>query len=236
LTPYSPILTYHKQGTAKPGVKADDHAIIYADSKAPSELKDEPKLRNQPIRLVLDNAREKLSPESRVNYGKVYTVEHNAKVRFIGKIHKDYKARFFADWEKVRMRGDMHSEALPRQAEEAIIEGGYSGGGYSAGGYSGGGYSGGGYSGGGYSGGGVGIVGYRDSGGTEVGGGSWGGSGNYEVSIPENHANSDGQIGISDPVNQDHLSPDGKWIGLNPTDSSQNRELAPLYTVLDDFD
>ena len=101
LTHYSPILTYGKQGTAKPGVKADYHAIIHASSQAPSELKNEPKLSKKPVRVVLDNAGEKLRKESRVNYSKIYTVEHNVKVCFIGKIHKDYEARFFTDFKRI---------------------------------------------------------------------------------------------------------------------------------------
>jgi hypothetical protein len=45
--------------------------------------------------------RDKLALESRVNYGKVYTVEHNVKVCFIGEIHADYRARFFTDFKIV---------------------------------------------------------------------------------------------------------------------------------------
>lgn len=99
LTLHSPILTYGKQGTAKPGVKAEYHAIIYSSEKAPKELEKEPKLYKKPIRAVLKN--EKLRPESRVNYSKIYTVEHNVKVVFIGKIHKESELTFFTDFKRV---------------------------------------------------------------------------------------------------------------------------------------
>jgi hypothetical protein len=98
LTLYSPILTYGKQGTAKPGVKPEYHAIIHTSHKAPKELEGEKKLFKKPIRAIADSQREKLREESRVNYSKIYTVEHNVKVCFIGKIHPNSEAIFFADF------------------------------------------------------------------------------------------------------------------------------------------
>lgn len=101
LTPCSPILTYGKQGTAKPGVKAEYHAIIHEGREAPKELDGEPRLLKKPIRVVLDSPREKLRKESRVNYSKLYTVEHNVKVCFIGKLHKDSTTTFFTDFQRI---------------------------------------------------------------------------------------------------------------------------------------
>lgn len=98
---HSPILTYGNQGTAKSGVKAEYHAIIYTSYKPPKELDREPKLLKRPVRAVTEQKSERLRPESRVNYSKIYTVEHNVKVVFIGKIHKDSEATFFADFQRV---------------------------------------------------------------------------------------------------------------------------------------
>jgi len=53
------------------------------------------------VRVESEGAREKLALESRVNYSKVYTVEHNVKVCFIGKIHRDSVATFFEDFKFV---------------------------------------------------------------------------------------------------------------------------------------
>jgi hypothetical protein len=47
------------------------------------------------------STREKLEPESRVNYAKVYTIEHNIRVCFIGKIHTDSRATFETDFQVV---------------------------------------------------------------------------------------------------------------------------------------
>lgn len=100
LTLLRPVLTYGNRGTAKPGVKPEYHAIIYSSTNAPKELDGEPKLHKSPIRVVVDNPRDKLKPQSRVNYSKIYTVEHNVKVCFIGKIHGDFKTIFSVDFQR----------------------------------------------------------------------------------------------------------------------------------------
>lgn len=100
LTMSRPILTYGKQGTAKNGVKPDDHAIIYTSGQPPDLLPNEPALHKNPIRVVPESRRVKLAPESRVNYSKLYTVEHNVKVCFIGKIALDSEGHFFADFNR----------------------------------------------------------------------------------------------------------------------------------------
>lgn len=100
----SPILTYRRQGTKKSGVIPEHHAIIFTETKSqnlkkpPREAKDETPLRNRPICVEPIGHREELQPTSRLNYAKMYTVEHNVKVSFIGKIHdfsfKELKATY----------------------------------------------------------------------------------------------------------------------------------------------
>jgi hypothetical protein len=43
---------------------------------------------------------------SRINYAKVYTVEHNVKVCFIGRIHKESKKEFKAAYWRVQRDTD----------------------------------------------------------------------------------------------------------------------------------
>ncbi len=45
--------------------------------------------------------KEKLAKESRLNYKKPYTIEHNIKVCFIGKIHKDSEPVFFTEVKRI---------------------------------------------------------------------------------------------------------------------------------------
>jgi hypothetical protein len=46
------------------------------------------KLFKQPIRVIPEE-NGSLAPQSRINFSKVYTVEHNVKVKNIGKVDRD---------------------------------------------------------------------------------------------------------------------------------------------------
>src|SRR5438045_3403450 len=98
LTRYRPILTYGRQGCTKPGVKPEDHTIIYTGDNPPDLLPDEV-LDKVPIQMIGDQG-ETLRPESRVNYSKIYTVEHNVKVCFIGSIAPASEKNFFTDFRR----------------------------------------------------------------------------------------------------------------------------------------
>jgi hypothetical protein len=93
-------LTYGSQGTNKPGVKAEYHAMIYAGREVPSPLQGE-QLVKSAVRMELSSPEEKLDLTSRVNYAKVYTIEHNNRVCFIGKIHADSRATFEMDFKLI---------------------------------------------------------------------------------------------------------------------------------------
>jgi len=68
-------------------VKAQKHGIVYQTGNRPFRLHGEPELGFQPARVELFERAEKLDKESRVNYSKLVTVEHNYRVFFIGRIH-----------------------------------------------------------------------------------------------------------------------------------------------------
>lgn len=107
LTGQSPILTYRGQGTTKPGVKSQHHAIIYTESasnnpmSAPSVFAGEHPLQNGPICVKPMDLRYMLDPTSRVNYAKVYTVEHNVKVAFTGRIHEPRRDKFIGTYRRI---------------------------------------------------------------------------------------------------------------------------------------
>ncbi|KAL2759197.1 hypothetical protein ACRALDRAFT_1069289 [Sodiomyces alcalophilus JCM 7366] len=81
-----PILTYGGKACKKRGVKPHKHGIIYVQGHRPKPLENEPKLGFSPARMKIDAEGETLAKESRVNYSKLVTVEHNVKVFFIGRI------------------------------------------------------------------------------------------------------------------------------------------------------
>ncbi|KAL7625560.1 hypothetical protein AAE478_004780 [Parahypoxylon ruwenzoriense] len=90
-----PILTYDRRGCLKKGVRPSKHGIIYMAGQRPKLLKNEPELGFDPVALQVYAEGEKLARESRVNYSKLVTIEHNVKVFFIGSIVGE-------DFEKVR--------------------------------------------------------------------------------------------------------------------------------------
>ncbi|KAI1405656.1 hypothetical protein F4819DRAFT_509400 [Hypoxylon fuscum] len=81
-----PILTYDRRGCLKKGVRPNKHGIIYMAGHKPRPLKNEPDLGFAPVGLHVYAEGEKLARESRVNYSKLVTIEHNVKVFFIGSI------------------------------------------------------------------------------------------------------------------------------------------------------
>ncbi|KAK4227063.1 hypothetical protein QBC38DRAFT_364942 [Podospora fimiseda] len=82
-----PILTYGHRACTKRGVKAQKHGIVYQVGNRPFRLHMEPELGFPPARVELFERTEKLDKESRVNYSKLVTIEHNYRVFFIGRIH-----------------------------------------------------------------------------------------------------------------------------------------------------
>ncbi|KAM0143172.1 hypothetical protein ACHAP3_001303 [Botrytis cinerea] len=84
-----PIMTYEGRATSKPGVHADEHAIIYT-TPVPKliENEDGTKMTYRPVKMIPDSNRHKLEAASRINYHKIYIVDYNVKVWFIGIIDR----------------------------------------------------------------------------------------------------------------------------------------------------
>ena len=82
------------------GVDPYSHAAIYSSSEqGPKYLKHEDRSRQKkPIKIELSNPNYKLDPASRLNYAKLYTVEHNVKVLFIGRVSPRYEQTLLTTW------------------------------------------------------------------------------------------------------------------------------------------
>ncbi|KAI8952675.1 hypothetical protein F4801DRAFT_577202 [Xylaria longipes] len=74
----------------KKGVRPSKHGIIYAAGQKPRLLRNEPEPGFEPVPLEIYAEGETLARESRVNYSKLVTIEHNVKVFFIGRIPYPY--------------------------------------------------------------------------------------------------------------------------------------------------
>lgn len=119
----SPILTYGGHATLKWGVKPEDHAIVYVGREPPEILECESSALMRPIEVAGHSPRDRLDRESRINYGKIYTVEHNVNVRFFGRVAESSKKNFFEDFDMVWSRKTNSVEA---DADQANHESSYS--------------------------------------------------------------------------------------------------------------
>ncbi|KKA30547.1 hypothetical protein TD95_003632 [Thielaviopsis punctulata] len=81
-----PILTYGGRGCKKNGVKPDRHGIVVQTGHSPRLIPGEPMLGFPPIHIDIHAKGERLAKESRVNYSKLVTIEHNVKVFFVGSV------------------------------------------------------------------------------------------------------------------------------------------------------
>jgi len=89
-----PIQTYGRQGLIKGGATAQHHAAIYSEKEVIFEGEG---LTKKGICVNLSDKRDKLDVTSRINYAKVYTIEYNVKVHFIGKVDPDHRHRLLGD-------------------------------------------------------------------------------------------------------------------------------------------
>lgn len=92
------IHTYGGQGTNKRGAHGEDHAIIYSPGEGPYLLPGEKGIVKTAIRCEMKLPSDKLDPASRLNYAKLYTVEHNVKVAFIGYVARECQQQLIADY------------------------------------------------------------------------------------------------------------------------------------------
>ena len=88
-----PISNYDGQGVGKHGIKKSDHAIIYTRRDPPKPMKSEQPARGEAgmrsgqIKVDPDDREWSLDPNSRLDFGSVYTIQHNIKVRGFGRVN-----------------------------------------------------------------------------------------------------------------------------------------------------
>jgi hypothetical protein len=92
----SPIHTYGGRGAAKRDIVVENHAVIYTGDSPPDLLPKEPAtilLQKTPIRV--DPEGHFLHRASRINFGKVHTLEHNRKVLPVGRVSAEHMNNLF---------------------------------------------------------------------------------------------------------------------------------------------
>jgi hypothetical protein len=92
----SPVHTYGGQGTLKARLDASEHAAIFAKGTEPNVLEEEEMvIKPFPVIVEADDNDDYnlLHPMSRINLGKIYTIEHYNRVLKIGRIDEEHLAR-----------------------------------------------------------------------------------------------------------------------------------------------
>lgn len=84
------IHTYGGAATSKYGVYPDEHAPLVCNQAEVETHPNERPLRKEALSVVLEPPTKWLSPYSRIDFGKVYPINYNFKVRRIGRIDSPY--------------------------------------------------------------------------------------------------------------------------------------------------
>ena len=75
--------------------------MIYSSEKPFSLNGENEAAMRTPIKATMVSPDQKLDESSRLNYAKLYTVEHNVKVHFIGQVHPDWEQKVVVDYNNV---------------------------------------------------------------------------------------------------------------------------------------
>ena len=88
---YSPITTYGGQGVAKPGIEPRSHTTLNIRGTQSDIDRDEWEMTKTPLEVVPFSISSGawLHGKSRLNFGKVHTVEHNLRVCPIGRFSQE---------------------------------------------------------------------------------------------------------------------------------------------------
>jgi hypothetical protein len=96
---FSPIFTYSKRGTTKPGVNPRQHAIIYMSDTSPETVPGESlSSMKDPIKVIPANPNERLDRASRIRFGLHHPIQFNMKVKDIGIVAPDDIPKVILYW------------------------------------------------------------------------------------------------------------------------------------------
>jgi len=109
------VTTYNNQGVAKSGVAKSEHAIVYIGKQAPLPTKQELRkagLLRQAIRVDPDAKDIGLDEMSRIALAEPHLIQHNLKVKSIGKVNRDFITHLINQYRTVNLC-DGASENMP---------------------------------------------------------------------------------------------------------------------------
>ncbi|KAF2854400.1 hypothetical protein T440DRAFT_465367 [Plenodomus tracheiphilus IPT5] len=87
------ISTYSGQATTKPGIAAADHVPVVPVGEYPVNHPSGEQPMEGFVSVKVEANDVTISPMSRINFAKIYTIEHNIRVRNIGRVDKSSMGR-----------------------------------------------------------------------------------------------------------------------------------------------
>jgi hypothetical protein len=117
LTNRSPISTYGNRGCGKLGLAKWQHCIAYTGKEVPDLLQGETPGKAEQgmltsIRVKPSRRGDAMYKASRINFAKIYTVEHNVKVYDFGDVYEKFVPQLLASWEWV-LNCDLEGKPRP---------------------------------------------------------------------------------------------------------------------------
>jgi hypothetical protein len=122
-----PIQTYGYKGVSKAGIIKSQHAIMFTTDKPPAPLPEEEPQEGEAgmleaIKVKPEKKGDPMDQLSRVNFGRIYTVEHNVKVYDFGQVHRKYQhileAQFNQVWYASRKTQTINEEEEDEDEDE----------------------------------------------------------------------------------------------------------------------
>lgn len=103
---HRPIVTYNRRGVAKPGVVKENHAIAFSSAYEPlPEPSEMPRVGESPmlpgIRIRPKSKRDKLDKMARIDFARMYTVEHKIKAYYFGDVESESLETLITQWVRI---------------------------------------------------------------------------------------------------------------------------------------
>ncbi|CAO2655104.1 Nn.00g101680.m01.CDS01 [Neocucurbitaria sp. VM-36] len=89
------ISNYSGQGVLKPGCIPSEHAVVYLSGTQPHYIRGELEagMNKEPIEVIPTDSSITMRPESRIRFSKIHAVEMNVKVKDLGYVHPNSRAK-----------------------------------------------------------------------------------------------------------------------------------------------
>jgi hypothetical protein len=95
-----PIFTYSGRATTKPGVRAEEHGVIYSEGESPRLVQGESGISKTSIGVVMATGENNLQVASRIYYGIHHPIQYNVKVKEIGQVIKAHIPTLIGNWKE----------------------------------------------------------------------------------------------------------------------------------------